>query len=111
MARAYAHLYGLAVTGLRFFTVYGPWGRAGHGVFCVHPQDPSGRDDRDMIKLIEEALGREAKKRLLPAQPGDVGSTWADIDEHTRDTGFSPSIPLSVGIRQLVDWYRDYYKE
>lgn len=64
-----------------------------------------------MIKLIEEALGREAKKRLLPAQPGDVGSTWADIDEHTRDTGFSPSIPLSVGIRQLVDWYRDYYKE
>jgi UDP-glucuronate 4-epimerase len=27
MAHAYAHLYGLPVTGLRFFTVYGPWGR------------------------------------------------------------------------------------
>jgi UDP-glucuronate 4-epimerase len=27
MAHAYAHLYGLPMTGLRFFTVYGPWGR------------------------------------------------------------------------------------
>jgi UDP-glucuronate 4-epimerase len=61
-----------------------------------------------MIKLIEEALGREAKNRLLPAQPGDVGSTWAEFVELTRETGFSTSTSLSVGIRQLVDWYRDY---
>ena len=36
MAHTYSHLYGLPVTGLRFFTVYGPWGRPGHGAVHVH---------------------------------------------------------------------------
>jgi nucleoside-diphosphate-sugar epimerase len=33
MAHAYSHLHGLAVTGLRFFTVYGPWGRPDMALF------------------------------------------------------------------------------
>ena len=33
MAHAYAHLYGLPATGLRFFTVYGPWGRPDMALF------------------------------------------------------------------------------
>ena len=33
MAHSYAHLYGMAVTGLRFFTVYGPWGRPDMALF------------------------------------------------------------------------------
>jgi len=45
MAHTYSHLFGLPTTGLRFFTVYGPWGRPdmalfGHGTVPVHPQDP-----------------------------------------------------------------------
>ena len=35
MAHSYSHLYGLPITGLRFFTVYGPWGRSGYGLFQI----------------------------------------------------------------------------
>ena len=37
MAHAYSHLYNLPCTGLRFFTVYGPWGRPDMALFSVHP--------------------------------------------------------------------------
>ncbi len=40
MAHSYCHLYGLKASGLRFFTVYGPWGRPGHGAVQVHRGDP-----------------------------------------------------------------------
>ncbi len=172
MAHAYAHLYGVPVTGLRFFTVYGPWGRpdmayfiftkkilAGEtidvfnngessrdftyvddiveGIRRVMELAPSGdpawaakgggpssstapyrlynignnRPEKllDMIGLIEAALGRKAKTRYLPLQPGDVVSTWADIEDLNRDTGFAPSTPLSVGIDRFVNWYRGFY--
>ena len=46
MAHTYSHLYGLPATGLRFFTVYGPWGRPGHGAVPVHQGHPRGRADR-----------------------------------------------------------------
>ena len=36
MAHCYSHLFGVPTTGLRFFTVYGPWGRPGHGAVPVH---------------------------------------------------------------------------
>jgi UDP-glucuronate 4-epimerase len=62
-----------------------------------------------MIGLIETALGRKAKTRFLPLQPGDVVSTWADIEDLNRDTGFAPSTPLSVGIDRFVNWYRGFY--
>jgi UDP-glucuronate 4-epimerase len=45
----------------------------------------------------------------LPAQPGDVISTAADVDDLARDVGFAPSTPIEVGIRRFVDWYRGYY--
>lgn len=174
MAHAYAHLYRLPVTGLRFFTVYGPWGRPDMAYFIFtqkilagetidvfnngnssrdftyiddiiegvrHVLDlvPCGdadwaskgasptsstapyrlynignnRPERllDMISLIETALGREATKRFLPLQSGDVVSTWADIEHLKCDTGFSPSTPLSTGIQRFVEWYCDFYKK
>ena len=43
-------------------------------------------------------------------QPGDVESTWANIDDLTAATGFAPSMPLSEGIARFVAWYKEYYK-
>jgi UDP-glucuronate 4-epimerase len=172
MAHTYAHLYGLPVTGLRFFTVYGPWGRPdmalflftrnilagkpidvfnyGHhrrdftyiddiakGVVRASDRPPSGNPEwsgdapdpasskapyrlynignnqpvelMTYIRTLEACLGRKAEMNLLPMQAGDVPDTWADIDDLTRDVGYTPATPVSVGIRAFVDWYLEYY--
>jgi UDP-glucuronate 4-epimerase len=48
--------------------------------------------------------------KMEPIQPGDVPSTYADIEASTRDLGFKPTTPISVGIPKFVDWFRDYYR-
>ncbi len=173
MAHSYAHLYKLPVTGLRFFTVYGPWGRPDMALFIFTKailEDRQievfnrGRMERDFtyiddivqgvvrvlekpaqpdpdwssdqpdpfsslapyriynignhqpvnllafIAAIEKALGKKARKKLLPMQMGDVKATFADIDDLQRDFDFRPSTPLEEGIRKFVDWYRSYYQ-
>lgn len=173
MAHAYSHLYDLPCTGLRFFTVYGPWGRPDmalhlfttaivrgeaikvfnkgqmrrdftyiddiiEGVIRLLPLiptsdpafDPYAPDPasstapwrvynignnnnvelNEFITTLEDCLGIKAKKDLLPMQPGDVESTWADIDDLAAVTGFSPATPLHDGITSFVQWYKEYYK-
>ncbi len=173
MAHTYAHLYRLPMTGLRFFTVYGPWGRpdmamyiftrkilagepidvfnAGHhardftyiddiveGVVRtmdkVAEPDPAWSGEQPnpatsnapyriynignhkpveldrFIGLIEEATGKKALRNLLPAQPGDVPSTYADVDALTQAVGFRPSTPIDEGVRRFVAWYRAFYR-
>jgi len=173
MAHTYAQLYSLPVTGLRFFTVYGPWGRPDMALFlftrsilegkpidvfnyghhrrdftyvgdiaegviraCDRPATPNSQWDSDApdpatskapyrlynignnqpvellryIEVLEECLGRKAERNLLPLQAGDVPDTWANIDDLTRDVGYTPATPGEKGIRAFVDWYRDYYK-
>jgi UDP-glucuronate 4-epimerase len=173
MAHSYAHLFKLPVTGLRFFTVYGPWGRpdmapflfvkrvlAGEPIdvfnFGQHKRDFTYIDDivegvvrtldrvaapspafsleapspaisnapyrvynignnqpvelMDFIACIEKATGREAKKNFLPMQPGDVPTTYADVDALAADVGFRPHTPIEEGVRRLVAWYRDFYQ-
>jgi len=172
MAHTYASLYSLPVTGLRFFTVYGPWGRPdmalfqftrnilegksipvfnhGHhrrdftyiddivdGVVQVLAQPPQGNAAwdamqpdpasstapyaiynigngkpetlLDYIRAIEDAIGKKAVMQMLPAQPGDVPETYADISRLKAATGFSPTMPISVGVPRFVNWYRSYY--
>ncbi len=172
MAHAYSHLYGLPCTGLRFFTVYGPWGRPDMALFlftrAILAGEPiqvfnQGRMRRDFtyiddivegtlriiqrpatsdplwdskkpnpasspapwriynignnntvelgvfIETLEEALGKKAVKTFLPMQAGDVESTWADVDDLVRDTGFAPQTPLKEGLTHFVEWYREYY--
>jgi UDP-glucuronate 4-epimerase len=174
MAHTYAHLYSLPVTGLRFFTVYGPWGRPDMALFLFtrnilegkpidvfnyghHRRDftyvgdiaqgvvracdrvaapneawdgnaPDPASSRapyrlynignnnpvellHYIEVLEQCLGRKAQKNLLPLQAGDVPDTWANIDELTRDVGYTPATPVEVGIRAFVDWYLEYYKD
>ncbi len=171
MAHAYAHLFGLPATGLRFFTVYGPWGRpdmamwlfteailAGkpirlfnHGKMRrdftyiddvvesvarliehapIGDQAWSGHDPSpatskapwrvynignnrpvevtEVVRLLEQALGRTAVVDMLPMQPGDVPETYADIADLEAAVGFKPKTPIQDGIRQFVAWYRDY---
>lgn len=172
MAHSYAHLFGLPVTGLRFFTVYGPWGRPDMSLFIFtrkilagesipvfnrghHARgftyiddvaegvvrildhvpipdtewDPAAPNPAtssapyrlynvgseasvgllDYIAMLEKALGRKAKMELLPAQPGDIEETYADMEALKAAIGFRPSMPLPEGIERFVAWYRDYY--
>jgi UDP-glucuronate 4-epimerase len=173
MAHTYAHLYRLPVTGLRFFTVYGPWGRPDMALFLFTKAILAGKpidvfnygkmrrdftyvDDivegvmrtldntatanpdwdgaqpdpgtssapsrlynignnnpvelMDLIGILEQALGRNAEKNLLPIQPGDVPATYADVDDLMRDVGFKPETPIADGVQRFVEWYRDYYQ-
>ena len=64
----------------------------------------------DFIATLEDALGMKARKEMLPMQPGDVQATWADINDLSALTGFSPATPLREGIARFVEWYKEYYK-
>jgi UDP-glucuronate 4-epimerase len=173
MAHSYAHLFGVPCTGLRFFTVYGPWGRPDMALFLFtraivegRPIDVfnGGRMQRDFtyvddvvegvvrilarppvpnpawsgdrpdpgtsrapyrvynigndrpvellryIEVLEECLGRTAKKNFLPLQPGDVPATRADVDDLARDFGYRPSTAIEEGVARFVEWYRAYYR-
>jgi UDP-glucuronate 4-epimerase len=172
MAHCYSHLYGIPTTGLRFFTVYGPWGRPDMALFLFTKAILEGREidvfnhgrmQRDftyiddivegvvrvtdrparpnaawsgdtpdpatsrapyrlynignnspvqlgrMIEVLEQALGRTARKRLLDMQPGDVAATFADVEDLERDVGFKPSTSIEDGVRRFVAWYFAYY--
>jgi UDP-glucuronate 4-epimerase len=64
----------------------------------------------EFIQQIERATGRKAVQRMLPMQPGDVLSTFANIDDLQRDFGFSPSTTIDEGIERFVAWYRQYHR-
>jgi len=63
----------------------------------------------DFVKVIEKELGREADKKFLPMQAGDVYATYADVDDIVKDTGFKPSTSIEEGIGKFVQWYKGYY--
>lgn len=173
MAHSYSHLFQLPTTGLRFFTVYGPWGRPDMALFKFtkniiesnpipvfnhghhtrdftfiddiaegvirssdqiaqanpdwdsdHP-DPSTSNapfrifnigNNNPVKLIEyiqsieKAVGQEAILDLLPRQPGDVLDTFADSSALEKAVGYKPTVSVDEGVKQFVDWYRDFYK-
>jgi len=102
MSHSYAHLFGLPCTGLRFFTVYGPW-----RLFNIGNNQPVQL--LDYIRVLEECLGRKAEMEMLPLQAGDVPDTWASADDLKQAVGYQPFTPVEEGVRQFVEWYRDYY--
>ncbi len=153
LAHVYHHIYGLNVTALRFFTVYGPWGRPDMALFKFtknilegEPIDVYNRGkmsrnftyiddivsgtitvldkckgynvmniggDKEetltrYIEVIEENIGKKAKKNLMPMQPGDVPSTVADIRK-LRKLGWKPETRIEEGIKNFVEWYGGYY--
>jgi UDP-glucuronate 4-epimerase len=63
----------------------------------------------DYVIALEMALGKVAKKELLPLQLGDVLETHADIRELLEDFKYSPITDVQTGINKFVAWYQDYY--
>jgi UDP-glucuronate 4-epimerase len=59
----------------------------------------------EMIRAIEHVLDKPAKLRRLPAQPGDVPFTYADISKARQMLGYSPKTSLEEGLRRFVAWY------
>jgi UDP-glucuronate 4-epimerase len=173
MSHSYSHLYGLPTTGLRFFTVYGPWGRPDMALFkftkailagenidvynhgemyrdftyiddiaeaivrlqAIIPQpneawtveqgSPASSSApyrvynignsnpvklMEYISALEQALGIEARKNMLPMQPGDVLDTSADTAELYRVIGFKPETGVEEGVKRFVEWYKSFYK-
>ncbi len=174
MAHVYSHLFQMPCTGLRFFTVYGPWGRPDmalyiftkailegkpiqvfnngemmrdftyvddivEGIVTVMQKPPQQNADWTLnsgeissssapyklynignnapvkltafIEAIEKETGQTAICNFLPLQPGDVPATYADITDLMRDTSFTPKTTIEYGVKQFLQWYRNYYKQ
>ena len=61
---------------------------------------------RELIDLIEDALGKKANLEWLESQPGDVSVTYADISKANRLLGYQPKVKMEEGIRRFVEWYQ-----
>ncbi len=172
MAYTYSHLYKIPTTGLRFFTVYGPWGRPDmayflftkailegkeisvfnkgkmerdftyiddviDGIVKIIDQPPSIISTKSMnsskgfentpykifnignnkpenllyfIEVLENCIGKKAKKKFLPMQPGDVKKTFADINLLSRAIDYKPSTSIEKGLKEFVNWYIQHYQ-
>jgi len=157
MSHSYTHLFGLKQTGLRFFTVYGPWGRpdmayfgfaeaimAGKpvtlyekgrlkrdftyiddiiaGVLGVFDHPPADSEPHrvfnignnraeyvtDLVRLLEESLGKKAVTVDLPKPEADPVETWADVSKLAALCGYAPKTRLDVGIPRFVAWYEEW---
>ena len=75
----------------------------------------------DFVQTLQEELLRagvlpqdydfEARKELVPMQPGDIPTIYADTSALERDFGFTPRIPLRAGLRKFAEWYKEYYQK
>jgi UDP-glucuronate 4-epimerase len=63
-----------------------------------------------VVGLLENGLGREAEKKLMPMQAGDMLETFADVDDLARDIGFRPQTRIEDGVARFVAWYREYHR-
>jgi UDP-glucuronate 4-epimerase len=169
MAHSYANLYQIPCTGLRFFTVYGPWGRPDMALHiftkamvedkefevfnngdmsrdftyvgdivesikrliplapkennpAFNPKKPiSSKSTKayqifnignnnpvalmDFVKYVEKALNKKGKIIFKPMQPGDVQSTYANVESLFDYINFKPETKLEDGVKAFVDKY------
>ncbi len=62
---------------------------------------------RELIGLLEQALGRQAEIDRQPLQPGDVPQTFADIGKARRLLGYDPQTQIEKGIEKFVEWFKE----
>ena len=60
-----------------------------------------------LITLLEKNLGKKALLDFKPMQPGDVKSTYADIEKAESALGFIPKTSLAEGIAKFSNWFTD----
>lgn len=60
----------------------------------------------DLIRMLEEALGKTAIIEGLPEQRGDMPITYANIEKARRKLGYTPRVSMDEGIGRFVEWYR-----
>ena len=156
MSYSYSHLYGLHTTGLRYFTVYGPWGRPDMAYFLFTEKISKGEplqvfnhgnmrrdftyiDDiiagtrvaidknyryeifnlgnhksehlMDVVRLIEEKLGKKAEIKFLPIQPGDIPESFADITRSKKMLNYEPTTNIDMGIKKFIDWFWEFHNQ
>ena len=61
----------------------------------------------DLIRVLENTLGKKAKIKMMPPQPGDVPKTYADIARAKKELGYKPGVSIDEGIGKFVQWYRE----
>lgn len=61
----------------------------------------------DLVRLIEENLGKKAVLNRMPPQPGDVERTCADVSKARKFLDYNPSTKVEDGIRRFIEWYKD----
>ena len=93
------------------------WGEAPYAIYNIGGGQPENL--LDFVQILQEELVRagvlpkdfdfEAHKELVPMQPGDVPTTYADASALERDFGFTPKITLREGLRAFAQWYKEYY--
>jgi len=149
MCHAYHHLYGIDVSVVRYFTVYGPAGRPDLSIFRFvqwisegHPVRVNGDGEQsrgftyiddiargtilalkpvgheiinlgghevitinNLIKLIEEVVGKKADVQYGPPNPADMFTNWADVSKAGQLLGWEPQFNMRSGIEKLVEWY------
>ena len=64
----------------------------------------------DYIGAVEDALGIKANKEMLPLQPGDVPDTYADVNDLVENLNYKPVMKIKQGVKNFVDWYKEYNK-
>ena len=174
MAHNYSHLFNLPTTGLRFFTVYGPWGRPdmapmiftksifsktpikifNHGnmsrdftfiddiieyIYRLIDKPPEKNKNitqenfslneswspfrilnvgngnpttlMNFVNLLESEIGIKAEKLFMDMRKEDVEKTSADITRITNLTGYTPRKLLVDGIREFINWYKNFYHQ
>lgn len=158
MCHAYHHLYGIDVSVVRYFTVYGPAGRPDLALFRFVQWISEGRPVRvngdgeqsrgftyiddiargtilalkplgyevvnlgghevitinNLIKLIEEVIGKQANVQHGPPNPADMHTNWADVSKAGQLLGWEPQFNMRMGVEKLVEWYnaeRDWASE
>jgi UDP-glucuronate 4-epimerase len=61
---------------------------------------------KELVRLVEKALGKKAAIEVLEPQPGDVSTTYADITKAKEMLGYQPTVKMEEGIRRFVEWYK-----
>jgi UDP-glucuronate 4-epimerase len=62
------------------------------------------------VRMLEELLGKKAVIELLPAQPGDMFETCADLTRIQAAIAFTPKVTLEAGLKRFVEWFCGYYQ-